>query len=254
MVRGGQILICSLMGGFGKLRLSLDMFGVEGTQEMWRFFDLKKAHDLFRESAIYLRQVALLRDVDERESRLPAVIRERLTQANQKNLQVRQFIDNFLTIAENQADRVYASCWYLPDETENYEHMWEEFGGGKEGGVCVVTTVERLGNALVDEGLSIGLIRYIEPDISFEECWYLEQYRSSPFLLKLANHSREREARLFRRHHWIKQPKFRYEKVHLVDLIQHMKLSPLVSDARNREISDWFVSHGFPEEMFELPR
>lgn len=253
MVQGGQILICGLMAGFGRLGLSLGMFGVEGKQELWRFFDLKKAHDLFRESAIYLRRVALLRTMDERESRLPAVIRERLTQTNQKNPKVRQFIDDFLTIAENQADGVYASCWYLPDESEDYAHMWEEFGGGKEGGVCVVTTVERLGNALVEEGLSIGLIRYIEPDISFEETWYLEQYRSSPFLLKLANHSREREARLFRRHHWIKQPDHLYEKVDLVDLILRMKLSPLVSEVRNREIGDWFIRHGFPEKMLEFP-
>jgi hypothetical protein len=241
------------MSRFGKLDLSLGMFRVEGTQELWRFFDLKKAHDLFRQSALYLRRVALLRTMDERESRLPGVIRERLTQANQKNPKVRQFIDDFLTISENQGDRVYASCWYLPDESEDYTHMWKEFGGGKEGGVCVVTTVERMGNALFEGGLSIGLIRYVEPDISFEETWYLEQYRSAPFLLKLANHIREREARLFRRHHWIKQPDFLYEKVQLVDLIEHMKLSPLVSEVRNREVCDWFIRHGFPEKMFEFP-
>jgi hypothetical protein len=220
---------------------------------LWRFLDLKKAHDLFRQSALYLRRVALLRTMDERESRLPAVIGERLIQANQNNPQIRRFIEDFLTIAENQADRVYASCWYLPDESEDYAHMWDEFGGGEQGGVCIVTMVGRLGNALVEEGLSIGLVRYVEPDISLEETWYLEQYRSSPFLLKLASHSREREARLFRRHHWIKQPDFLYEKVQLVDLIEHMKLSPLVSDAQNREISDWFIRHGFPEKIFEFP-
>ena len=229
------------------------MFDVEGAQELWRFLDLRKAHDLFEKTAIYLRRVALLRDMDERESRLPNVIRQRMLHGSRNNPNAQKFISDYLTINENQADRVYASCWYLPDESLDYEHKWEEFGGGKDGGVCVVTTVERLGSALVEDGLSIGQIRYIEPDITFEETWYLEQYRSCPFLLKLVNHTREREARLFRRHNWIKQPDFLYEKVYLAELILHMKLSPLVSEARNQEIGAWFICHRFPESLFEFP-
>jgi hypothetical protein len=229
------------------------MFKVEGTQELWRFFDLRKAHDLFEKNAIYLRRVALLRDMDERESRLPDVIRESMLHFSRNDPKTQKSLNEYLTINENQGNSVYASCWYLPDESLEHEHMWEEFGGGKEGGVCVVTTAARLGNSLAQEGLSIGLMRYFEPEISLAETWFLEQYRSSPFLLKLAKHSREREARLFRRHHWLKQPDFLYEKVHLAELILHMKLSPLVSEARNREIGAWFTGQGFPERLFEFP-
>jgi hypothetical protein len=160
------------MRNFGKLDLSLGMDKVAGGQELWRFLDLKKAQDLFCKRALYLRRVALLRDMDERESRLPDVIHKRLLQASRSNQKAQRFIENFLTVSENQADSVYAS-WYLPDESEDYQHMWKDFGGGKEGGVCVVTTVERLGQALVEDGLSIGLIRYIEPDITFEEAFAL---------------------------------------------------------------------------------
>lgn len=126
-----------LMEAFGKVEISLGLVGVSGSQELWRFLTLEKAHDLFRTNTLYLRQVALLRVMDDRESRLPIVIRQRMALVNRDNPRVRQFIDNMLDLAENQADRVYASCWYLPDPSEHYEHMWRNFGGGDEGGgVC----------------------------------------------------------------------------------------------------------------------
>jgi hypothetical protein len=238
---------------FGNLEISLGLDGIAGTQELWRFLTLEKAHDLFRTGTLYLRQVARLRLMDERESRLPTVIRQRMALVNRGSPQVRQFIDNLLDLAENQADRVYASCWYLPDASENYEHMWRDFGGGNEGGVCVVTTVQRLGKALPYDPLSVGLIRYVDPEMTFAEAFELAQYRSFPFLLKLKKHRLEREVRLFKRHHWLHQPECLRERVDLWDLIMNMKLSPLVSEARNLEISSWFISHGFPKDLFLAP-
>lgn len=241
------------MESFGKLEISLGLNGILGSQELWRFLTLDKAHDLFSTNTLYLRQVALLRVMDDRESRLPIVIRQRMALVNRGNPQVQQFIDQLLDAAENQADRVYASCWYLPDPSENYEHMWRDFGGVDEGGVCVVTTVQRLGEALLDDPLSVGLIRYVEQEMTFAEAFELAQYRSFPFLLKLKKHRLEREVRLFKYHHRLHQRECLREKVDLWNLIVNLKLSPLVSDERNREISSWFIAHHFPEGLFLPP-
>jgi hypothetical protein len=50
------------------------------------------------------------------------------------------------------------------------------------------STIERLISSLPEEDFGLGMICYIEPDISFSEAFHLNQYRSMPFLLKLSNH------------------------------------------------------------------
>jgi hypothetical protein len=76
------------MESFGNVEISLGLDGVSGSQELWRFLTLEKAHDLFRTNRLYLHQVALLRVMDDRDSRPPTVIRQRIALVNRDNPQV----------------------------------------------------------------------------------------------------------------------------------------------------------------------
>src|ERR1700733_2248127 len=128
------------MGLSGNLNLSLGMEGIDPDQELWRFLDLWKAHDLFRTGELYMRQVALFRSVDPRESKLPDVISETFRRRNHVNPELQRFIEEMLDAAENQATSLYASCWYLPNPLMDSGRMWNDFGGGDRGGVWWFTT------------------------------------------------------------------------------------------------------------------
>jgi hypothetical protein len=63
-----------------------------------------------------------------------------------------------------------------------------------------VGVLERLISSLPKEDFGLRMIRYIPPDISFTEVFYLNQYRSVPFLLNLSEHEDDREIRLYARY------------------------------------------------------
>lgn len=229
------------------------MDGIDVDQELWRFLDLWKANDLFHTGELYMRQVALLRSIDPHESKLPKVIRETFRQRSQVNAEQQRFIEEMLDIAENQSTSVYASCWYLPKPSLNAERMWHDFGGGKRGGVCLTTTLRRLEQALLDDRFEIGAIRYIPREMSFHEAFNLNQYRSIPFLLKLADHESECELRLFKRFRWSPQPGFLRPKVDLQALIKNIRISPLLNEEQDRRLRALYIDNGMPADLF-LPR
>jgi hypothetical protein len=240
------------MGLLGNLNFSVGMKGIDPDQELWRFLDLWKANDLFHTQELYMRQVALLRSVDPRESKLPNVIRETFRRRKQVNLELQRFIEEMLDVAENQATSVYASCWYMPNPLVDSGRMWHDFGGGERGGVCVITTIRRLGQALLDDRFEIGAIRYIEAEISFREAFNLNQYRSFPFLLKLVDHEPERELRLFKRFRRPPQPDCLRPKVDLQALIKNIRISPLLNDEQDRRLRALFIDNGMPADLFLL--
>jgi hypothetical protein len=131
--------------------------------------------------------------------------------------------------------------------------MWYEFGGGKSGGVCVITTVGRLIRSLLGNSFGLGLIKYIEPTISFLEAFKLNQYRSLAFLLKLSKYQHEREVRLFKRYSWLKQPDFLRERIDLETLIKKIRISPLLTGDQDRKLRRLFIDNGMPADVL-LPR
>ena len=184
---------------------------------------------------------------------MPTAIRETLMNQRGRDPALKAFIEETLDIAENQASRIYASCWYLPDAYLESQQMWYEFGGGKSGGVCLITTVGRLIRSLLGNSFGLGLIKYIEPTISFLEAFKLNQYRSLPFLLKLSKYQHEREVRLFKRYSWLKQPDFLRERIDLETLIKKIRISPLLTGDQDRKLRRLFIDNGMPADLF-LPR
>ena len=82
--------------------------------------------------------------------------------------------------------------------------MWKQFGGCEEGGARINSTIQRLISSLPTDAqrlFGIGRVQYIRRDISYQGIFELGQYCSMPFLLKLEDHTDEREIRLFERFH-----------------------------------------------------
>jgi hypothetical protein len=139
-------------------------------QEIWRFLDRRKLSDLICSGSLRLSRISELRkpEIDERESRLPSVVREVL-QRIPLNEESKSVIDRMLETCEDQAFDVFASCWFLPGTAEEERRMWTEFGGGKGGGIRINSTLRRLISSLPADdrrSFGIGRIRYIPDDIS----------------------------------------------------------------------------------------
>jgi hypothetical protein len=162
------------------------------------------------------------------------------------------FIDKMLKTCEDQAFDIFASCWFLPGTREEELRMWQGFGGGNEGGIRVNSTLRGLLLSLptdAQRSFGIGRVRYIRDDINDPEILALGQYHSMPFLLKLENHTNERELRLFERFHltqahWdAKQEQPPCTRFRIVDtnLIESIAISPICSAAIVRELQiNWF--------------
>lgn len=180
--------------------MGLEDFG--GETALWRFYTRKWGTALFEEGEIRLSRVSDLRKEDRRESRLPGLFTRALRRALPPN--AKEFLNYMTRVIEDQAFGVFASCWFLPGTAADEERMWNEYGGGREGGIKIISTLDRLIQSLPDDDrrtFGVGRIRYVLPNSSILETWNLNEYRSSPFLLKLKKHHQDRELRLYERHH-----------------------------------------------------
>jgi hypothetical protein len=238
-------------------RIGLD--GLPNDQEIWRFLDRRKLADLIRTGSLRLTRVSDLRkpEIDERESRLPSVLGEVLGRVT-SNEDVRTFIKTMLDACENQAFNIFVSCWFLPGTSEENLKMWEEFGGGNEGGVRLSSTLRRLESSIPTDArrfFGIGRIQYIRCDISYPEITALGQYKSMPFLLKLEDHTYERAIRLFerfRRPQWDwdiqqEQPPCTRFRITDTDLIESITISPICSDQTKQDLTNELLQWRFPE-------
>jgi hypothetical protein len=245
-----------------QLRETFGLDNISGDQRIWRFLTLDKAKDLLRTFELYLCQVSILRNEDPRESRLPTVLHDLVENGPWKPA-IKDFVTDAHRVCESQADGVYASCWFIPGSAEQEKRMWEKYGGGLSGGVRIDSTIERLISSLPEEDFALGMIRYIRPDLSFSEAFDLNQYRSTPFLLKLSDHEDDREIRLFTRYRGLPSAK-RFVPVPnrlarrgirvLIDgerLIEKVRLSPICSQERRTMICEEFTSKGVPMSLID---
>jgi hypothetical protein len=224
-------------------------------QELWRFFPLWKAEDLFRTSELYLTQVSTLRLQDPRESRLPDVLREAFSRLP-LSPEVRRFMAHYIEICEDQATGVFASCWFLPGSPEQERRMWSKYGGGSDGGLVLVSSLDRLISALPDDmmlSFGIGSVRYIVPDMDYMEAAFgLNGYRDTPFLLKLRNHEDDREVRLFQRYRGpLRHPNCLRTRISFQRLVRSIRLSPLYSAEERKAIYSGYTTKGIPKDFFE---
>jgi hypothetical protein len=235
---------------------------IPGDQAIWRFLDRRKLSDLTSSGSLRLSRISELRKLDQRESRLPSVIREVL-QRFSLNEDGTAFVDEMLKICEDQAFDTFASCWFLPGTREEELRMWQEFGGGNEGGVRISSTLRCLLSSLPTNGrrlFGIGHVRYIRDDISYPEVLALGQYHSMPFLLKLEDHINEREIRLFERFrlpqmHWDvrqEQPPCTRFRIADTNLIGSIGISPMCSSAIVQDITDELMQWRFPRTLIEV--
>lgn len=226
--------------------------GIEDDQEIWRFMPIWKADDLFKSAELYFTQVARLRLEDPRESRLPNVIRETVLRSH-LSASERDFFFNFLRICEDQAARVYASCWFMPGSGAQEEHMWAGYTEGEDGGICVISTIHRLISALSKDNFGLGRIRYIGEKMTYREAFNLTEYRSYPFLLKTDGFENEREIRLFKRHAWSpRQPDYLRHHFDWTQAIHRIRISPMCAVMRRNEIYEELVYQGMPSELIEM--
>ena len=244
-----------------QLRYSLGLDSISGDQRIWRFLTLDKAKDLLRTFELYLCQISILRNEDPRESRLPTVLHD-LVENGPWKPPLKDFLSEAHQVCERQADGVYASCWFIPGSAEQEKRMWDKYGGGLSG-VRIDSTIERLISSLPEEDFGLGMIRYIPGDLSFSEAFDLNQYRSTPFLLKLSDHEDDREIRLFTRCRGLPSGK-RFVPVPnrlerrgirvLIDgerLIEKLCLSPICSEETRTAIYEEFTSRGVPNSLID---
>lgn len=251
--------------------LDIENVGCAADCEVWRFVPTKFALDLFtpnpyqpdsgriqtRSFCLRLSQVASFREgekADPNESKLPDVIRSAL-QLSINAGPGRDFIETLLVAIEEQAKNVYASCWFNAGNRSQELRMWEKYGGGSEGGIAIVSTVEKLVASLLEINearlFGIGRVQYIPRNLTFDESFKLGPYTSYPFLLKLsgekARHEHDQEVRLYVRKYLLTSSHAQPTKAHIyvpfnpVQMINSIKLSPLCSapvqqDIRNKII------------------
>ena len=233
-------------------RIGLDDF--PPNQELWRFIPTYKAQDLFQTGQLYLTEVSALREKDPHESKLPRVLSDTFSRLP-FSPQVKEFMAHFLEVCEDQATGVFASCWFLPGTPEQEDRMWRQYGGGSDGGLLLISSLDRLIAALPDDimlSFGVGIIRYIRPDITYVEALQLNEYRSAPFLLKLHDHQDDREVRLYQRYRGrLQHPNCLRTKVSLNRLIRSIRLSPICSLKKREAIYSEFITKGLPKELFE---
>jgi hypothetical protein len=247
---------------FDRFRERIGLDGVPADQPIWRFLDLGKTKDLLQTSDLYMRRVSLLRKDDDRESKLPDVLQETI-QNGQLSQTLKRFYTEAHQICENQADSVYASCWFIPGAAEHEERMWRKYGGDISGGIRLESTIALLGASLPDYDFGLGMIRHIDANINFAEAFDHDQYRSVPFLLKLAKHHEDHEIRLFARYRGlltgrriVPHPN-RFERsglrvrIYLRVLIQKIRLSPICSEQTRNAICEEFTTKGVPRNLFD---
>jgi hypothetical protein len=226
-------------------RIGLD--DLSNDEQTWRFLDRRKLTDLILTGSLRLTRISDLRQLDQRESHLPCVMRDVLGRVT-SNEEAKAFIMTLLDACENQAFNVFASCWFLPGTEEENRRMWEEFGGGKEGGVRLNSTLRRLASSVPTDArrpFGIGRIQYIREDISYPEIAALGEYKSMPFLMKLENYTNEREIRLFERFHrpqcdWDiqkEQPPCTRFSITDTDLIKSITISPICSNQTKQDLT-----------------
>jgi hypothetical protein len=63
----------------------------------------------------------------------------------------------------------YASCWFMSEHES--DPMWRLYGGGAAGGVCVVSTYQKLANIVGDGQVHIGPITYLDYQTESFEWW-----------------------------------------------------------------------------------
>jgi hypothetical protein len=219
-------------------------------QPLWRFLNRRKLADLIKTRSLRLSRISDLRKDDQRESLLPAVFRETLQRTvDQKS---REFVAKLIDMIENQAFRVFASCWFLPGTSKEELSMWRDFAGNKKGGVRINSTLKRLTSSLPNDArrlFGIGRIEYIPAEITYEELFALGPYNSRPFLLKLQNHTHEREIRLYERFarsqpHWdAQEERTPCTRFPIANLIESITISPFcpkqTKDAIRGELLQW---------------
>jgi hypothetical protein len=234
-------------------KIGLDAFKPD--QELWRFSPVWKAEDLFRTAELYLTQVSKLRLADPRESRLPDVLRETFSRS-QFSPAVRDFMTHYIEICEDQATGVFASCWFLPGSQAQEHRMWSKYGGGSDGGLLLVSSLDRLISALPDDMMlffGIGSVRYIVPDMDYTEAAFgLNGYQNVPFLLKLRGHEDDREVRLFQRYRGpLLESGCLRPRISVPRLVKAIRLSPLCSADKRKTIYAEFTTKGLPKHFFD---
>jgi hypothetical protein len=221
---------------------------------LWRFLRLWKAKDLFRTGELYLTQVSALRLEDPRESRLPRVLQDTFSRFP-FSPQVKEFMAHFTKVCEDQATGVFASCWFLPGSPQQEHRMWSKYGGGSDGGLVLISSLDRLISALPDDimlSFGIGSVRYIIPDMSYMEAFHLNEYRSAPFLLKLHNHQDDREVRLYQWHRGpLREPNCLRTRINCEPLVRSIRLSALCSAETRKAIYMEFTTKGLPKTFFD---
>jgi hypothetical protein len=245
-----------------QLREILGLDGISGDQRIWRFLTMDKATDLLKTSDLYLCRVSILRNDDPRESRLPTVLHDLVDKGPWKPA-LKDFLSEVHQICENQADGVYASCWFMPGTAEQEKRMWDKYGGGLSGGVRIDSTIKRLISSLPEEDFGLGMICYIRSDISFPETFHLDQYRSVPFLLKLSEHEDDREVRLFTRYRgllsgkrFVPVPNRQVRegirvRIDLERLVEKIRLSPISPQETRDAIYEEFTTKGVPSSLID---
>ena len=162
---------------------------------------------------------------------------------------------HFVDVCEDQATGVFASCWFLPGCSEQEGRMWSKYGGGPDGGIVIISSLERLISALPDDimlSFGIGSVRYIVPDMSYMDAFNLNEYRSAPFLLKLRNHQDDREVRLYQRHRGpLREPNCLRTRINCQRLVRSIRLSPLCSIETREAIYTEFTTKGLPKSLFD---
>jgi hypothetical protein len=216
--------------------------------------------ELFAGGEIRLSRVSDLRKEDRRESRLPALFNRALRRVLPD--EARAFFNQMNRLCEDQAFGVFASCWFVPGTAADEDRMWHKYGGGREGGIKIVSTLDRLVDALpTDARRTFGLGRtlYVLPDSSILDTWNLNHYRSIPFLLKLKEHHQDNEVRLYERYHvppWEEDRgrqtnisrKFRFGDS---DLIQSVSISPLCTNDVRESIREDLLRLHLPRILLD---
>ena len=232
---------------------------IPGDQAIWRFLNRRKLSDLTSSGSLRLSRISELRKLDQRESCLPSVIRKVLRRLPLTD-HGRAFVQAMLMACEGQAFDTFASCWFLPGTRKEELKMWQDFGGRNEGGIRVNSTLRRLLSSLPTDdrrSFGIGRVRYIRDEISYPEVFALGQYRSMPFLLKLENHTNEREIRLFERFHlpqaqWdVKQEQPPCTRFRITE-IESIAISPICSPVLAQEITGKLAQWRFPKTLIEI--
>jgi hypothetical protein len=244
--------------------LNIEQVGLEGLGPetvLWRFYNRKWATALFEAGEIRLSRVSDLRKKDRRESHLPALFTSAIRRTSLPPA-AKEFLNYMAKAIEDQAFGVFASCWFLPGTSADEERMWNEYGGGSEGGIKIISTLDRLMSSLPNDDrrtFGVGRIQYVLPNSSILDTWNLNEYRSSPFLLKLKKYHQDREVRLYERHHvppWEEnkdsEPKIcRRFRFGGGDLVQSVSISPLCTAVVRKSIREDLLRLNVPRSFLE---